>query len=499
MAENLAVKLSVEGTAKAAEDLTRIADKTKQVANTTKAAGESSGEAASKAKSLGESLSSLGSRNNDAKDVLEGIDAAAKGGAGSFFGLAKAARAVFALFSGGAISVAVGGLALIATAAISLKDKLGPPKKSAEELAKELEESKKWAEQLGKSRIQQLDSDLASAAREAANARAELEKMLAAAERVDNAKKSAELAQNRGDKSITEEERIRREYAISAKYAKTDAERQLTRLSGNEEIAKQELSRRQQANVVNEREYKQAIAERDAIDARERQLRQLSEDLANEYRGKSLYETDRNKITAIEEEAKKLGAGSLGIDREKNTARLLAAQDAAQKGRDAIYDAERDLAVATKDLARERKTQAEEAQFKNQEVKSNLQADVGKAQETDKRNAADRASKREQLGTIGKQIDSAQAAGDFTRQDQLREEYRRIAEELRKASESTTEQPIKDMSAAVTAYSGKVAEVQSAQAQATAAAVAELLALQARITGIQASVEALSAQMRANR
>jgi hypothetical protein len=94
-------------------------------------------------KSLGDELSGLGSRNNDAKDVIEGVTAAAKGGEGALFGIAKAARAAFAVFASGPMGIAVVGVALLGTALLALADKFGPAKKSAEELAAETEKRRR--------------------------------------------------------------------------------------------------------------------------------------------------------------------------------------------------------------------------------------------------------------------------------------------------------------------------------------------------------------------
>lgn len=171
--QGLEYEVKVKGASQGAAELIRLGDATGKV-------GESTGKAAPKAKDLGEALTGFGSRNNQAKDVLEGIDMAARGGSGSLFGMAKAAKNLIEVFTGFTpVGRLVTVLGLVAGAFLALKDTLYPVKKGLDENNTSADRLKDTFGELEKASKTSLDNQL----KEVTQLKEGFEELISAADR----------------------------------------------------------------------------------------------------------------------------------------------------------------------------------------------------------------------------------------------------------------------------------------------------------------------------
>ncbi|MFT3869259.1 MAG: hypothetical protein QM715_12445 [Nibricoccus sp.] len=187
-------KVTVSGASQGAADVSKLADASGKVADAT-------GKAAPQAKGLADAISSLGSRNNPAKDALEGLSSAARGGEGSVFGLTKAFRAFRELINGGFAAlgpggILVAGLGLVIGLLPKIIELFKGTSKSAEELAAESKKAADEVKELGQQRMEALAAGFAAANEAAKKANAEFERALNLQKRLNEAARNAELAEN---------------------------------------------------------------------------------------------------------------------------------------------------------------------------------------------------------------------------------------------------------------------------------------------------------------
>lgn len=396
----LNLKVNVTGAQQGAAALDQVAKGTDKV---TQAAGKSAPAqtaAANAAKGLGESLSALGSRNNDAKDVLEGVSAAAKGGEGALFGIAKAARAAFAVFASGPIGIAVAGLALIGTAAFALKDKLGAPKKSAEELAEELAKSAQAAELLNKVKMESLKLEVDAIDQSAKKAATSFELLQKKAQAIDDAEEALQLAEIANNKSLTDEARLVEENATRARFA----DRRRGREVGADQFSLEQSVKRNTA-----------LQNVESGAARELQL--------EEARLQSL--KDSLEIAEGRRRVEREGgiSGFLADARfEKTKAQLEPQIEQAQKNRDAAEQRLIEVNVKAKQSVEDRLA-AEEKFRVTQETRAAIKPLEEKRQtlETQKAREGAKQSDKErqkQIDELGRKAEQAAQRGDFAVQDE---------------------------------------------------------------------------------
>lgn len=284
MANDLDFKVAVDAK-EATKAVEGFGDAVKKAGDT---AGKASGGLANAGEASGklvDAIDKLGGRNNAAKDALEGISAAAKGGEGSLFGLAKAFKGFKELFTtglagGGAIGLIVTGLTLAISLAIKFRDTLGEPKKTAEELAKEIDIAKTSAENLGKSNLDALQAGLKGAADAAAFARKEFDRALEAKDKLDSREKAAQLAELRANPKLTDAEKTVGALNIERKFADATDQRELQKVQRDVEDKRRVAEAAQQLGQQPNDEVKRALAERSAIQDKQLRARDLEDQLA---------------------------------------------------------------------------------------------------------------------------------------------------------------------------------------------------------------------------
>lgn len=233
----LEYKISITGAGQGAQEFEKLAQASGRVADAT-------GKAAPQAKSLSEALASLGSRNNPAKDALEGISTAARGGEGTIFGLTKAFRAFRELANGGFAAlgpggILVAGLGLVIGLLPKVIELFKGTTKSAEELSKETEAAVKAVEALGKSKLDNLEASLDASQAKAKRFNEELQETLKLEERKDNADKTARIAEIQNSKASDAAKEAQIKLLEQQFQARSDA-RKLTPLDAIEKQAKAE-------------------------------------------------------------------------------------------------------------------------------------------------------------------------------------------------------------------------------------------------------------------
>lgn len=420
----LNLKVNVTGAQQGAGELNKVAQATDKV-------GGAAGNNAKDVKSLGEALAGLGRGNNDAKDVLEGINAAAKGGAGAFFGLAKSARAAFAIFTGGGAALAAGALGLAGTAAIALASALLKPKKSAEELKAEadkvkesLEAAKREAEALNKQRLDTLVADLDAIDASAKRAIETFTLLQQKAQEVDDAQRGLQLAEV-ANSNLSAEQRVRAEAEINARF---DA-RKRSRDVGSEQFTLEQAVQRNRAVQSEETEAVNALnaarANEERLKARQAaSLAQTEEAFRQEGLGRPGFDGTRRRFEEAKKEIETQTAEGLARARADVVGaeqQLLKVNERAKKTLDDRLAAEEKFRISQekrKELAPIEQQRAEIENRKRLDEASKSDAERAKARQA-------------QLDELGRRAEEAYARGDNAAQDEAVAERNKLLRESR--------------------------------------------------------------------
>lgn len=182
MADDFKFKIAVEGADAAAAG-------TEKVAEALRKTGKAASDTGKEARTLGEDLTSLGSRQNATKDVVEGLDGALKGNANSMFGVAKAAKNLWEIFTvstpaGRALQLALIG---VHSALTFLPALFGKTAENSEEAAKKFEDFRKVIEKFAASEGAASTKRLEAMKDQASGLAAELDRVISLREKIDQA------------------------------------------------------------------------------------------------------------------------------------------------------------------------------------------------------------------------------------------------------------------------------------------------------------------------
>lgn len=181
--------------------------------------GKAAGETGKESKSLGEELGKLGARNSEAKDVIEGLETASRGGASGLFGLAKAGRNLWEVFAGSTVIGRVVQLTALAAAGfLALREKITEVEKPAEDVTKTLDEAVAAAAKINQVRLEALKTELDAISNRAKVASDAIDGIYSATDKLSKARMGVELATLAADSSLSPEEKAKREYEIRKKY-----------------------------------------------------------------------------------------------------------------------------------------------------------------------------------------------------------------------------------------------------------------------------------------
>lgn len=217
MAEDFKINISTSGDPRGAQ---AVADSLKNV-------GKAAEETSKGARTLGDDMLSLGSRNNATKDVIEGLDAALKGNTNSLFGVAKAAKNLFEIFT---VSTPAGRalqLALIAvnSAALVFSKTNEQAGATAEKTAENFDAMREAAELFNRTRFDSLNTQLDALKAKGDSSLAFFKKLGDLSKALDDASLSLELAQLNADGSLSSEEKKARELGIRDRYGRRALQR----------------------------------------------------------------------------------------------------------------------------------------------------------------------------------------------------------------------------------------------------------------------------------
>ena len=238
--------------------------------------------AAKSTETLGQALNGLGGRNNSAKDFLEGLKTAANGGAGAFFGLAKSARAAFAIFTGGPVGAIVGVLGLAASAAIAFGVALLKPKKSAEEIAAELEKVKRKADELAAARTKTFQDQLKAIADGAAEATRKIDLLANARERISDAVLGRQIQAIEADTTLGPEQKTQQAEAARKAREKEKADNEIKDQRAKLKVEQDELAKQQAAAVDLERAASTSRTKANQLEGDKRRLNEIPDLLVKE-------------------------------------------------------------------------------------------------------------------------------------------------------------------------------------------------------------------------
>lgn len=297
--------------------------------------------AANNAKGLAASLDAMGSRNNPAKDVLEGITQAARGGEGAIFGLMKTIRA---FVSGGVatlnpFALMIAGAGILIGLLPKVVDLFKGTKKSAEDLAKETRDATDSAEELGQVKLESLKERFDEVESSAKRARKEFDATLAALERMDNAEKAKLLAENRSRPGLTDKQRETNEASINKIFADRERARKIIPFEqavnqADESVATAttERDRALKEGLTKQAEYDRLTAQKAKRDELIKQISSFGIVEAGDFNTISKlsgYQRELNKIPAVDEasiQAAKAGLNALTKVFEEASARLKMAE-----------------------------------------------------------------------------------------------------------------------------------------------------------------------------
>lgn len=279
MANELKLDVKVTGAQQGAQQIDQVAKATEKTTQATEKNTAATKKGAESAKSLGSALSDLGGRNNSAKDLLEGLNTAASGGANAFFGLAKSAKAAWSIFTAGPVGAIVSVLGLAASAAIAFGGNLLKAKKSAEELAAEVETVRKKAEELAAARSNSFADQLKAVGKEAEEATRKLEQHANARERISDAVLGRQLQAIQADQNLTPEQKTQASEAARKAREKEKADNEINDQRAKLKVEQNELAKQQEAALEIERAASESRAKANRLKQDQTRLGQIPEEL----------------------------------------------------------------------------------------------------------------------------------------------------------------------------------------------------------------------------
>ena len=193
---------------------------------------------------------------------------------GNFYALGNVTAAL--KVTGAAIKTSVVGVVLLGLTALSqalpaLIEKLGGKKDSLKE---GFDAAKEAADKLNEAKLASLQANLDAIKERSANARAEIDQLQAAADKLDDVEMAAELAANKVAHGLTEEQRKTNEYDIRNKYRLARDERKLTAMASAEEVARMEAAQAGEKTTSAAEEFAAARAKVEAAKARRAALQE---------------------------------------------------------------------------------------------------------------------------------------------------------------------------------------------------------------------------------
>lgn len=222
MPDEVKIPISLPGAAQAAADAGKVATGLQGIGNASAGAAKAVGENQKAAAGLGEELQSLGSRQNAAKDVIEGVDMASRGGAAGFFGLAKAAKNLWEILSSASpLGRLVQIAAVVGASFLALREKFFGTAEGAKAVSAAADESrdafdkaKTALDLLNAAKLESLKTEIEAIASQSKAALELMDKLRANAQKVDEAKTGVALAEINADESLTPEQKKEKAFAL---------------------------------------------------------------------------------------------------------------------------------------------------------------------------------------------------------------------------------------------------------------------------------------------
>jgi hypothetical protein len=224
MADEVKIPISLPGAGQAAADAGKVAAGLQGIGNASAGAAKSVGENQKAAAGLGEELANLGSRQSAAKDVIEGVDMASRGGAAGLFGLAKAAKNLWEIL---AASSPLGRLvqitAVVGAGFLALREKIFGAGEAAKVAENNFGQARSALETLNTVKLDAIKTEIDSVT-ERAKAMEDLgNKIDSIKKRLLTAKLNVELAEIETNAGLSPEEKTARTFAARERFAKSSA------------------------------------------------------------------------------------------------------------------------------------------------------------------------------------------------------------------------------------------------------------------------------------
>jgi hypothetical protein len=242
------------------------------------------GAAATAAKStaqLGSSFSDLIRRGSPAHELLDGVLQGSLRSSTGVLALTRAVTGLFRGFSAGGIGLFVTALAGAAGVALLLAKHLNITGESAEEAKKKLDETKKSAEELGRTELTQLETSLSKVTAQAQRETKAFNELEAAKGKVANADLALRTAQIQNDPKLTNEQKVTAELKLRSDFKKADDARELAVEQQKVAEAKKVADAANQNLVAPAAQVKAFDEETDRLRKQREQREQVKADISN--------------------------------------------------------------------------------------------------------------------------------------------------------------------------------------------------------------------------
>jgi hypothetical protein len=280
VSNEIKIPISLPGAAQASQDAAEVAAGLDQVAGAAKKGGKAAEDQAKGAEQAGKQILSLGETTEKGIGIGRMFSEALNGNLYALLNVTAALKVTGAAIKTSLVGMILLGLTALAQFLPTLIEKLSGKKDS---LADGFDAAREAGEKLNQAKLEALQEQLEGIKERASAARTEMDLVQAAADKLDDAQMAADLAVNKADPNLTDDEKARREMDIRNNAATSKRNRKLAGLARAEEIDKVETDRLASVAVAKAEEYAGAFTKVMAAKARRDGLSEEKKGLGIEF------------------------------------------------------------------------------------------------------------------------------------------------------------------------------------------------------------------------
>lgn len=357
-------------------------------------AGKAAEDAGTKTQSAGakakQGFDQFSKSGNDAANVISNLENVSKGGIAGIFGIANAVRSLIAIVRTAAGAAGPIGL-LVTLLGTALAGAMAVFSNRSKEAGKSLDETAKAAQRLGKTSLENVRAELTALAKEASDAKSRFDELQASKDRISNQKLATDLARNAADKTISEEERVNREFALRRQSEEQDRNAELERKKFEKAQAEDVQARAKKiAEKANEDvqnttgELQKLTSQKMEREAAQKELKELQERTrSQDFRGltpeSKADEARKLELNKLLESGRDIASEEI----DEAATRVAVAIDVATTAAEAVGEATARFDRATESMQLAVQTLREVAQLRAQELTVNQTTAVQTARKVD--------------------------------------------------------------------------------------------------------------------